>query len=552
MKIALAQLNYTVGDFDNNTQKIIAQIKEAKRKKADLIVFSELAVCGYPPLDMLENKFFIERSLRAINDIQLHCDGITAIVGAPSPNNTTNGKALFNSAFVIQNGHIEKIINKTLLPNYDVFDEYRYFESNSDFDTIPLNGIKIGITICEDLWFDQPKLTAAARSTLYRQNPMEKLSGLGVQLIINLSASPFSGYQENIRNAILTRNASTYKVPIVYVNQIGANTDLIFDGRSKVINAEGEVVMSLKRFEEDFQLVDFEKIGRLNPIHTNFDIIENIYHALILGIRDFFAKNSFKQAVIGLSGGLDSAVVAALAVNALGNENITGLLMPSEFSTQHSIDDAIALAKNLKIAHKIIPIKATYEAFNQTLDAIFKDNTFGITQENLQARIRGTLLMAYSNKYGHIVLNTSNKSELAVGYSTLYGDSNGALSVIGDLYKTDVYKLADFINRHNYVIPQNIITKAPSAELRPNQKDSDSLPEYELLDKILYLLIEKQLPPAEVADYGFSPELVGRVSDMIFNAEYKRFQFPPILRVSTKAFGSGRRWPLVARNFQKL
>jgi NAD+ synthase (glutamine-hydrolysing) len=548
MKIALAQLNYHIGNFELNTQKIIQAISDAKKQKADLVVFSELAVCGYPPMDLLEKQWFNENIQKAINNILIHTTDIAVILGAPSINTDREGKKLYNSAYVIDNGLIKRIVNKTLLPTYDIFDEYRYFESNDAFDTVEIKGVEVGVTICEDLWYDQPVYQSFAKSRLYKHNPLDRLRQLNPAIIINISASPFSYFQENRRIDILQRNARYYGLPIVYVNQVGANTDLIFDGASKVINSEGDTVLQLKSFAEDLQLISFDRIERSSNIEPLVsDSIDKIRSALVLGLRDFFAKNNFSKAVIGLSGGLDSAVVAVLAAEALGNKNVAALLMPSQFSSDHSITDAVQLAKNLDIEYYQLPISNVFDQFRKSLHPVFKDLPFGLAEENLQARIRGTMLMAYSNKLGHILLNTSNKSEFAVGYSTMYGDMNGALSVLGDVYKTDVFALAKFLNTGKVVIPTNIITKPPSAELRPDQKDSDSLPEYELLDKILFNYIEKQLSEYDIVDLGFDAQTVNKVVRLVNNSEFKRFQAPPILRVSSKAFGAGRRMPLVAK-----
>ncbi len=548
MKIALAQLNYHVGNFELNTQKIIQAILESKKQKADLVVFSELAVCGYPPMDLLEKQWFNENIQKALNNILIHTTDIAVILGAPSINTDREGKKLYNSAFVIDNGLIKKIINKTLLPTYDIFDEYRYFESNDAFDTIEIKGVEVGITVCEDLWYDQPVYQSFAKSRLYKHNPLDRLRQLNPALIINIAASPFSYFQENRRMDVLRRNAKYYGLPIVYVNQVGANTDLIFDGASKVINSEGDTVLQLRSFVEDLQLISFDRIERSSHIEQPaYDSIEKIRSALVLGIRDFFTKNNFTKAVVGLSGGLDSAVVTVLAAEALGNKNVSALLMPSQFSSDHSITDAVQLAKNLDIEFHQLPISNVFDQFRKSLHPVFKDLPFGLAEENLQARIRGTMLMAFSNKLGHILLNTSNKSEFAVGYSTMYGDMNGALSVLGDVYKTDVFALAKFLNTGRVVIPSNIITKPPSAELRPDQKDSDSLPEYDLLDKILFNYIEKQLSEFDIVDLGFDAQTVRKVIRLVNQSEFKRFQAPPILRVSSKAFGAGRRMPLVAK-----
>ncbi|MFO7863437.1 MAG: NAD+ synthase [Salinivirgaceae bacterium] len=549
MKVAIAQNNYHVGNFESNTNKIITQIKKAKELGAQLIVFSELAVCGYPPLDLLEQQSFVEKAEKAINDMLLYTTGITAVVGAPGINNSEEGKKLYNSAYVISNGEVQKVIHKSLLPTYDIFDEYRYFEPSEDNEVVEIEGIKVALTICEDLWDEQPIDQPFAQSRLYKHAPMRKLMAQKPELIINIAASPFSHNQEFKRRDILRRNASTYNLPLIYVNQVGANTNIIFDGASKVVNSKGEIVTQLSQFEEDFQLVDYAAINQMkvtdfDPDDTN---IRQIHNALVLGIRDYFDKVGFSKALLGLSGGIDSAVVAALACRALGAKNVHGLLMPSEFSSDHSVSDAETLAQQLEMTYDIVPIKDIYTSTNSALAPIFPENTFDVTEENIQARIRGVLLMAYSNKYGNMLLNTSNKSEAAVGYSTLYGDSNGGLSPIGDLYKKQVYALAEFINKEKELIPYNTINKAPSAELRPDQQDSDSLPAYDVLDSLLFEYIERKQSPKEIISMGFKRKDVEKIVHLVNISEHKRYQFPPILRVSSKAFGEGRRLPIVAR-----
>ena len=548
MKIALAQINYHVANFESNTQKIIEAIDQAKDQKADLVVFSELAVCGYPPYDFLERKEFVENCERSIEKIKMHCTGVAAIVGSPSINPETKGKNLFNSAFFLADGEVKAVTHKTLLPNYDVFDEYRYFEPNSKFEVIEYQGKKIAVTVCEDLWDEQPVANSFARSKLYTKSPMEELITLGPDMVINIAASPFSYSQVEIRRQIVQKKAGKYGVPFVYVNQVGANTDLVFDGNSMVVNSKGEVVDILKGFSEDMQTVSFEEIETLEPIlHDKPDKIKNIQDALVLGVKDYFAKMGFSKATLGLSGGIDSAVTVVIAVMALGAENVRVLLLPSKYSSDHSIKDAVDLAENLGIRYDIVPIKEIVSAFDDSLEPLFKGLDPDVAEENIQARIRGTLLMALSNKFGHILLNTSNKSEAAVGYGTLYGDMNGGLSVLGDVYKTDVFKLARYINRDKEIIPENTIVKPPSAELRPDQKDSDSLPDYDVLDEVLYRYIELVNSPDEIIAEGFDESVVKRAVRLVNMNEYKRYQTPPIIRVSSKAFGIGRRMPLVAK-----
>ena len=544
MKIAIAQLNYHIGNFAENTLKITEYIKKSKSEGADLVVFTEMSVTGYYPQDLLERKEFIEQSSEALNRIASQCHGIAAIVGGPSINPEPRGKKLFNSAFFMYDGEIQHVVNKSLLPTYDVFDEYRHFEPNRNFSVFDFGGKKLAITICEDLWDEQETQNEFGREKLYQISPLKELSAMNPDLVINISASPFSYNQENSRKNILVKNAIKYQLPIVYANQVGAQTELIFDGGSFFINKNGEIQEELNYFEEDFRIIDTEvSVQNLQPKTEN---IEKIYHALILGIRDYFTKMGFKKATLGLSGGIDSALVLVLAVEALRKENVRVLLMPSRYSSDHSVDDALQLARNLDIQHEIIPIQPMVDSFEQSLSNVFSNLQSGITEENIQARTRGILLMAISNKFGNILLNTTNKSECAVGYGTLYGDMNGGLSVLGDVYKTDIFKMANWINRDREIIPFNTILKPPSAELRPDQKDSDSLPDYDILDRILFDYIELNLSPAEIISKGFDESTVLRTVSMVNNNEYKRFQAPPILRISSKAFGFGRRMPLVA------
>ncbi|MGB9747775.1 MAG: NAD+ synthase [Bacteroidales bacterium] len=547
MKIALAQQNYHIGNFQENVTKIISAIRQAQDEGADLVVFPELSVCGYPPLDLLDQKSFIDKCIRAVESIASVCKDIAAIVGSPAYNDDPAGKSLFNSAFFLYQGKVMDQVNKSLLPTYDVFDEYRYFEPNRQFKVIPFRGMKIGITICEDIWDNQPSPNAMGRTRLYTLSPMEELSRLHPDMVINISASPFSTSHETIKKKILKDHAKKYCVPIVYINQVGAHTELIFDGASMVVNSSGEIVSELAWFKEDFHVIDMGEVDRMDAIaFSEKETTEKIYEALILGIHDFFAKQGFSKAVLGLSGGIDSSVVAALAVEALGQDNVTGLLLPSQFTSQQSIDDAVELAENLGIDYHILRIDNLFEQYKKLLHPLFNDMPEDVTEENIQARIRGNLLMAYSNKFGSILLNTSNKSEAAVGYGTLYGDLAGGLSVLGDVYKTQVYDLARYINRSQTIIPENVLIKPPSAELRPNQKDSDSLPEYSVLDPILCRYIEQFKTPDDIIEEGFEEDTVMQVIRMVNRNEYKRYQTPPILRISSKAFGPGRKMPLVA------
>ncbi len=545
MKIALAQFNYHIGNFQKNTGKIIEGIQKAKSLNADLVVFSELSVCGYPSGDFLEFDDYIHKCYQAVEDISMHCKGIAAIVGAPARNEQPKGKPLYNAAYFIEDQKIKHVYKKGLLPNYDIFEEYRYFEPATTFSLIGFKNKKIALTICEDLWNlnDNP---------LYVQNPMGQLAKKGAEIMINIAASPFSWNHNKERKTMLIDNARRYQLPLFYVNHIGAQTELIFDGGSMVINPKGQIKEELNYFEEDFKVVDLDHARKPNPENELLPEdekykIENIYNALVLGVRDYFGKLGFSKAILGLSGGIDSAVTMAIAADALGKENVLAVLLPGEFSTDHSLKDAEELTKNLGSPYHIINIAETHKNFEKNLQPYFENKPFDVTEENIQARTRAIYLMALSNKHGYILLNTSNKSEAAVGYGTLYGDMCGGLSVIGDVYKTDVFKLARFINRDKEIIPENTITKPPSAELKPDQKDSDSLPDYEILDKILYEYIENRQGPSEIKASGFESKLTDRILKLVNTCEYKRFQTPPILRVSSKAFGVGRRMPIVAK-----
>lgn len=546
MKIAVCQLNFKIADFDGNSEKIIAAINEAKQKGAEIAVFSELSICGYPPLDMLENKDFIDKCDAAIKKISEHCYNIAAIIGTPIINAEEFGKKLFNAAIFIEEGKIKSIHKKSLLPSYDVFDEYRYFEPNKNWETVNFKNETIAITICEDLWENQPVENSYTRQKLYTCSPMDELMKFSPTIMINIASSPFSFNHADTRKTVLCENAKKYNLPLIYVNQIGANTELIFDGGSMAINHSGKVFCELPYFEESVSIIDTDYTEN-NKVEFNNSQIDKIHKALVLGIKDYFYKTGFKKAVLGLSGGIDSALVLVLAEQALGKENVHALLMPSRYSSQHSVSDALFLASNLGITYDLVSIEAAFSSFETTLSNVFVGKQPDITEENIQARVRGTLLMAYSNKFGNILLNTSNKSEAAVGYGTLYGDMAGGLSVIGDLYKTQVYQLANYINSHGEIIPRNTIIKPPSAELRFDQKDSDSLPEYDVLDKILFAYIEQKTPLEEIVDLGFEKQIVEKVIRLVNSNEYKRFQTPPILRVSSKAFGFGRRMPLVAK-----
>jgi len=547
MYIALAQLNYHIANFEDNASKIIDAIYRAKKKNADLVVFSELSVCGYPPHDLLEKKDFIEKCEQTVGRIAAACNGIAAIVGSPTINTDPKGKQLYNSAYFLADGKVRHVVHKSLLPDYDIFDEYRYFEPNTDFDIIEYKGKKIALTICEDLWDIRPVENAFGKCILYKVSPMHELSKLDPDMVINISASPYAYTREDIKEQIFIDNAIKYKLPVFVVNQTGGQTDLVFEGGSMAVDANGQIAKKLKYFEEDLVILDSGNMSPLSPPKQPHNTTAMIYDALVLGIKDYIGKTGLQSAVLGLSGGIDSAVTLALAVKALGSDNVCALLMPSKYSSDHSVTDAVALAKNLKVRYEIINIEPVVENYCNSLKPVFKNMPEGITEENIQARIRGNLLMAFSNEYGNILFNTSNKSEAAVGYGTLYGDLSGGLSVLGDVYKTEVFKLARYINRDSEVIPENIITKPPSAELRQDQKDTDSLPEYDILDKILFQYIELNKGAEDIIKQGFDKKLVTDIIRLVNINEYKRYQTPPILRISSKAFGAGRRMPLVAK-----
>jgi NAD+ synthase (glutamine-hydrolysing) len=557
MKIVLAQQNYHIGNFEKNTQKIISAIEEAKHQQADLIVFSEMCICGYPARDFVEFNDFIDKCYGAIDTIKQHADTIGVLVGSPARNPTPEGKDLFNAAFLLYEKEIKAEVHKTLLPTYDIFDEYRYFEPAYDWNVVEFKGKRLAVTICEDIWNinDNP---------LYRICPMDKLMQQDPDIMVNLSASPFDYIHEEERKSVIKSNVLKYKLPMIYCNATGSQTEIVFDGASLVFDKEGSLRKCLPSFNEaivavtlndDGTVVEDEHasipaISHIKPNPVKFDSnlnIKGIYTALIHGIKDYFQKMGFTKAILGSSGGIDSAVTLALACEALGKENVRAILMPSPYSTSHSVDDAVKLSENLGNPYDIVKIKDIYEQFLTTLKPIFKDLPFSIAEENIQSRTRGNLLMAIANKFGYILLNTSNKSELATGYGTLYGDMAGGLGVLGDLYKMQIYALAEYINHEKQIIPNNIIHKAPSAELRPDQKDIDSLPDYNILDEVLYQYIERRQGPKEIKAKGFEPALVDRILKLVNTNEYKRNQFCPIIRVSPKAFGVGRRVPIVGK-----
>lgn len=550
MRIAIAQLNPIVGDIEGNAQRILEAAQTAFNQGAELLLTPELSLCGYPPRDLLLNLGFVEKMSRQLQLLSQQLpEKLAVLVGfvEKNPSATVRGeKPLFNSIALLKNQEIKQIFTKRLLPTYDVFDEDRYFASGKESQYFQLteNNVKIGVTICEDVWNDEQFWGQRQ----YAVNPIADLASLGVDLIVNLSASPYSVGKQKLRESLLSYSATRYNLPIVYVNQVGGNDDLIFDGDSVAFNRQGEVIYRAKAFTSSLELIEFNQDllpAIIHPLPVDED--EEIYQALVLGVRDYVQKCGFKRVIFGLSGGIDSSLVAAIASDALGKENVLAVMMPSPYSSDHSISDAVALVNNLGIKSEKLAIKEIMNAYDQLLDGLFAGTDFGIAEENLQSRIRGNLLMALSNKFGHLLLSTGNKSEMAVGYCTLYGDMNGGLAVIADVPKTRVYSLCRWLNRHGQIIPLNVINKAPSAELKPNQKDQDSLPPYEILDAILALLIDRHQSTEQIIAAGFEPEIVQKVIKLVKNAEFKRKQAPPGLKISDRAFGTGWRMPIASR-----
>ncbi|MCB0532292.1 MAG: NAD+ synthase [Saprospiraceae bacterium] len=542
MKIALAQLDYHIGNFEGNLQKMLEWVEQAKALGADIVCFGELATCGYPPRDFLEFDDFIRRSYASIETLKKASQGIGIVVGSPSRNPVIEGKDLYNSAYFLYDGAELGVQHKTLLPTYDIFDEYRYFEPATAFNTVSFKGKKIALSICEDIW------NVGNENPLYTICPLDEMMAEKPDFILNISASPFSYDHAKVRIHTVRANVERYKIPLFYTNHVGAQTDIMFDGGSIVMSPDGQVFDEMPYFEECLRVYNLDAVQKGGKTAEQpKDKIKLIHDALIVGIRDYFGKLGFTKAILGLSGGIDSAVTAVLAAKALGQDNVRVLLMPSQFSSDHSVNDARQLAVNLGMQYDILPIQPMFGSFETALQAQFAGMSFNVTEENIQARIRGILLMAMSNKFGHILLNTTNKSEMAVGYGTLYGDMCGGISVLGDVYKTEVYALAAYLNKDAEVIPMNTIEKPPSAELRPNQKDSDSLPDYDVLDKILYQYIEERKGPRSLVEMGFEESLVARVLRMVNMNEFKREQAAPVLRVSKKGFGMGRRVPIVGK-----
>lgn len=548
MKIGLAQLNYHIGNFEGNYAQIRTAIEQAASESADLIIFSELAISGYPPRDFLEFTDFIRLCEETVQRIAADTKrtGVGVIVGCPTKNPVVEGKDLFNSALLIENGEVIHQSNKALLPTYDIFDEYRYFEPATEFSVVEFRETKLAITICEDIW------NVGNENPMYRTCPMDELVKQQPDVIINISASPFDYDQRATRLKVIRANNARYNLPMLYCNHCGAQTEIIFDGGSLVVNETGKVVDELPFFQEDVRYYELDQLFQSkNPIDTDNRVAKDKYQlihgALVLGIKDYFRKLGFSKAIVGLSGGVDSAVTLVLATEALGREHVRAVFMPSRYSSEESANDAQALAEKVGVQLDSISIEEVYKQTLEELNPYFADNPEDITEQNIQARIRTIYLMALSNKHGYILLNTSNKSEAAVGYGTLYGDMAGGLSVLGDLYKTDVYALCNIINRNGEIIPQSIIDKQPTAELRANQTDQDDLPPYDVLDKVLFQYIENRTGPQEIVAMGFDENLVARVLKLVNGSEYKRHQAPPILRTSPKAFGMGRRVPIVGK-----
>lgn len=566
MRIALAQINPTVGDLQGNTEKILDYIARARKQDAQVVVFPELAILGYPPKDLLLKPSFIDDSLRAMELIAAGVHGIDAVVGYAERNPAPVGRPLHNAVAVLRDGKIVSRHLKTLLPTYDVFDESRYFEpgplgaGHESENLVKIAGATVGLSICEDLWNDEKLISRR----LYHQNPIAQLHHAGAQIMFNSSASPFVAGKYAFRLELFASQVKQFGQPLVYVNQVGGNDELVFDGNSVAFDSAGNVIAQARGFEEDLLVVDIplaaaneespappaSSRGR-SRAEAGVGLaakgeVESIYHALVLGLRDYVRKCGFRSVVLGLSGGIDSALTAALAVEALGKDKVVGVAMPSRFSSGGSVADAEALAKNLGIEFHVIPIATVHDAYEKTLAPAFSGKPADVTEENLQARVRGALLMAFSNKFNHLLLTTGNKSEIAVGYCTLYGDMCGGLAVISDVPKTIVWELSRWVNQHagRELIPRSSIEKVPSAELRPDQTDQDSLPPYDVLDAILHRYVEEEKGARQIIEEGFDAATVHKVIKLIDRSEYKRRQAAPGLKVTSRAFGFGRRMPI--------
>lgn len=544
MKIALLQLNLTVGDIDGNGDRVIEYVKSIKETDIGLCITSELALLGYPPRDLLLNNTFIKKAWEKLRHMAIMLKNTAPLlVGIAEPNLTNGGRPLYNTAVLLQHGEVKACFRKTLLPTYDVFDEDRYFEQSVENQILNLNGLKIGVTICEDIWNDKDFWPVRR----YSEDPIKGFISKGIDCIINLSASPFTVGKQRIRESMIADIGRKYKTSILYVNQVGGNDDLIFDGRSCAFNSDGKIIARGKAFSEDIVIVDLSAACG-NIAEDDFTHEAEIWNALVLGTRDYINKCGFKKALVGLSGGIDSGITAAIAAEAVGRDNVLGILMPSPYSSKGSIEDSLELSKRLGIKTLTLPINNIMDAFGNTLKEPFKSYTQDTTEENIQSRIRGNLLMAVSNKYGALLLTTGNKSELAVGYCTIYGDMSGGLAVIADVPKTMVYRLANWVNRvKGNIIPQPIINKAPSAELRPNQTDQDSLPPYEILDEILYRHIELHKSSEEIVADGFEKKTVEKILGLVEKAEFKRKQAAPGLKITDRAFGTGWRMPIACK-----
>jgi NAD+ synthase/NAD+ synthase (glutamine-hydrolysing) len=543
VRVALGQINTVVGDFSGNSAKIIEYAQRARSGGVDLILFPELSVCGYPPRDLVERPWFVERNWEAAETIARETRGIAVICGLVTPANTSTGKSVLNSAALLRDARIAFVQSKRLLPSYDVFDEMRNFAPAEHQQLVALDGSEVALTICEDAWNDKHFWDRR----LYGVDPVEDLIGAGGKILLNISASPFYLRKRELRRDMLAAIAKNYRVPVAMVNQIGGNDSLVFDGSSLVLGPDGEVIAQAKSFAEDLICFDTELLT--GDIHVREEGLEaSAYAALVLGTRDYVHKCGFQRVVLGLSGGIDSALTACIAVDALGRENVIGVGMPGPYSSQGSIDDATQLARNLRIRFEMIPIGDIFDSYLNGLKPVFAGHQPDVTEENIQARIRGSLMMAMSNKFGALLLTTGNKSEIALGYCTLYGDMCGGLGVISDVPKTLVYRLSNYVNSQTSLIPESTIEKPPSAELRPDQKDSDSLPPYDVLDAILEDYIEdNKAPDVIAAAHGYDLDLVRKVARMVDRSEYKRQQAAPGPKISEKAFGFGRRYPIAAK-----